>query len=74
MSIDTYSYIAEGIAHDGQTWTTKGTVVCEFHESWDQAMLQSFLQLTEGKAVFGQPGVGCRGPFKFKRMEIKVEE
>ena len=70
-----YFYKAEGEAADGQTWITSGNVFTEqegnFHEVPMMAMEDSFLQLTKGKAVFGFPGLGCRGPYKIMRLLLE---
>ena len=63
-------YIAEGIAASGQSWKTTGTVEVEWIDAFDAAMRDSFRQLTGGKAVFGKPGVGCRGPYEIRRFEL----
>jgi hypothetical protein len=34
-------------------------------------MSEIFQQLTEGKAVYGQPGVGCKGPYTIKKIVIE---
>lgn len=67
-------YTIEGTNAGGQTWTTKGRVEADYPECLQAAMRDSFRQLTRGKAVFGQPGVGCRGPFKIIRFELVTIE
>lgn len=71
----TYRYEITGAAADGQTWKTDGTLKTagpgEFTETQMMAMKDSFAQLTQGKAVFGKPGVGCRGPYRVTRMLIE---
>jgi hypothetical protein len=66
-----YSYTVEGTARDGQTWKTTGTVVAEFAAAFNDAMLDSFKQLTSGRAVFGKPGIGCNGPYDIHRFTIE---
>lgn len=68
-----YSYDIAGTAADGQTWETTGTVECEFVAAYDRAMRASFAQLTGGKAVYGEPGKGCNGPYKINRVEIREQ-
>lgn len=63
-------YTVEGTASDGQTWMTEGSVNGDFPDCLEDAMRAAFQQLTGGKAVFGQPGIGCRGPYKIKRFEL----
>jgi len=71
----TYTYIIDGTAADGQTWTTTGSVETasegQFPATVQLAMADSFQQLTQGKAVYGQPGVGCRGPYHIARLLIE---
>lgn len=66
-----YHFTFEGSGGDGQTWTTTGYIECEFHEVFDFAHKETFQQLTDGKAIYGEPGVGCRGPYDVKRVVIR---
>lgn len=63
----TYDFEVKGTAAGEQEWTTTGTVETqnagEFPQMLNLALMQSFQNLTQGKAVFGKPGVGCRGPY-----------
>jgi hypothetical protein len=65
-------YKVEGSAADGQTWTIEGNVSGELPDILTTAIHDSFGQLTGGKAVFGHPGLGCRGPYKVARFELVV--
>jgi hypothetical protein len=71
----TYTYEVSGVAAGGQTWTTTGTILSakagNFALVPDEVMRLSFEQLTNGKAVYGLPGVGCKGPYAFTRMLIE---
>lgn len=74
-----YQFMFEGTAADGQTWMTEGTVTVmnegQFGRALDEAQSQSFLQLTRGKAVYGKPGVGCKGPYRINKFVInRIEE
>lgn len=42
-----------------------------FRVALDDAMRASFDQLTNGEAVYGQPGLGCEGPYTVTRMLIE---
>jgi hypothetical protein len=61
-----FRYDVRGLAADGQTWDVRGE--CSDANGWpdclSEAMALAFHQLTNGKAVFGKPGVGCRGPYQ----------
>jgi len=70
----TYSYQMTGTAAAGQTWRTAGTIElsnAEFSNASAVALLDSFQQLTKGKAVYGKPGVGCEGPYSVTRLLIE---
>ncbi len=57
----------------GQTWECCGkieNVDWPDHDLLGKAMKESFMQLTGGKAIFGKPGVGCRGPYSIVRIEL----
>ena len=73
-SIVTYAYAIDGTARDGQTWKTRGEVrvigAGQFMEAVQKAMGNSFLQLTDGKATYGKPGVGCVGPYRVTNLTI----
>lgn len=70
-----YRYEVSGTAAGGQTWTTKGHVDTEQEGEFslvpDAVMRLSFAQLTKGLAVYGLPGVGCKGPYTFLRMLVE---
>lgn len=70
MSLKTYNYIVSGRAAEDQSWTTTGTVRCEFHTLFNNVMQSSFRQMTGGKAIYGKPGIGCRGPYDIRKVEI----
>ena len=69
-----YHYTAKGQAAGGQTWSVCGTVTTEqegdFPLAVDEAQRDAFMQLTNGKAVYGHPGVGCRGPYRITHFSI----
>jgi hypothetical protein len=66
-----YRFEVKGVSSNDQTWTTKGYVTCDFNNSFDQAMRASFEQLTNGKAVFGRPGIECQGPYDILSVAIE---
>jgi hypothetical protein len=68
--IRTYHYVIHGSAADGQTFTLDGVMSCEFEDAQYVAMQAGFEQLTQGKAVFGKPGVGCKGPYDIDSILI----
>jgi hypothetical protein len=72
-----YQYHLEGGAAGEQTWSASGIIQIEkagdFAEVPDRAIRETFLKLTTGKAVYGRPGVGCKGPYSIKRLVIEEE-
>ena len=69
-----FIYTISGSAADGQTWETKGDVEVpaeHFPEVANIALAETFATLTQGKAVYGKPGVGCNGPYRIRRMVIE---
>lgn len=73
----TYRYRMEGVASGEQTWKTEGEVsideLGDFPSVLQKAVVQSFNTLTRGRAVYGQPGVGCSGPYGITRCVIELK-
>lgn len=67
----TFSYEVKGTTAEGVAWQTAGTVVCELPEVWVAVINHTFLDLTRGKAVFGRPGLGCKGPYEVHEVTVK---
>lgn len=71
-----YTYEINGTGANEQTWKTTGTVevesLGEFPNVPTLALKDSFLKLTHGNAIFGHPGVGCKGPYTVTRFLIEV--
>lgn len=68
-----YRFTVDGHGAEGATFQTTGTTLCELAHAFDIAMEESFHQLTNGKAVYGSPGVGCRGPYSIRRVLIEEQ-
>jgi hypothetical protein len=65
-----YHYIIKGQDREGNAWVTSGTVSADDSaEALTAARRDSFLQLTKGKAVYGNPAT-CRGPYKITSVTI----
>jgi len=66
MSIRLYKWTVNGTGSDN-TWSVQGETKAspsEFPQLFDRIMREVFTRLTQGKAIYGQPGVGgCRGPY-----------
>jgi hypothetical protein len=71
-----YIFTVEGTAASGaQTFTCTGELEDlpgNFSKILDKAMNATFMQLTDGKAVFGTPGVGCHGPYGITRFQVAI--
>lgn len=67
-----YNWKISGVDGNGNSWTTKGSITSNesFLEVVDEAIRQSFTKLTKGLAVYGNPGVGCVGPYKILDFAI----
>jgi hypothetical protein len=67
-----YNYEIEGTDVNGRTWKAIGSIPpCDMMSIFDHAMQAAFAQLTQGKAVYGHPGVGCRGPYHITRVVLQ---
>lgn len=71
--IETYRYKYEGLTGSGNTWATEGTIEGDIAEVTihRETMRASFQQLVNGRAVFGVPGAGCRGPYTITRYTLE---
>jgi len=69
--IKSYSYTIESSGAGGHTWKTAGRIDCEFADCLIFAIRESFEQLTQGKAVYGRPGMGCAGPYDIHKVLIE---
>jgi hypothetical protein len=73
-----YRYEVKGSAAQDQTWETRGEV--ETYQAGDfpsvpgLALENSFMKLTAGEAIYGSPGIGCKGPYGITRMVIERVE
>jgi len=69
-----YKFEVAGSGADERTWTASGEITIDklgdFPDVPMQALRQAFMQVTSGKAVFGQPGKGCRGPYQIHRLVL----
>jgi hypothetical protein len=69
-----YNYILNGTGAGGHTWKAEGTVMAapgDFLKVPLAATRDAFVQLTQGKAIYGKPGVACLGPYQVKKMVIE---
>lgn len=69
-----YAYTLSGTAAEEQTWKTEGVVELEsapLSEAVTIATRETFQKLTQGKAVFGKPGIGCSGPYTIRKLLVE---
>ena len=38
---------------------------------WERVLIQSFNALTHGKAIYGKPGVACKGPYDIRSVRVE---
>jgi hypothetical protein len=67
-----YDFVLEGTGRDSTGWKCEGTVGCEsINVLMDTIMKETFMALTSGKSVYGDPGKGCKGPYNILRVVIE---
>jgi hypothetical protein len=72
-----YNYEIFGFGAGEQPWKTNGTIATmpgSLPDVFAQAMRETFQKLTQGKAEYGHPGVGCSGPYRITRLVIEDAE
>jgi hypothetical protein len=72
--MQSYRFEASGLAAEGQTWTVEGAFAhtsASISDVIPAARRLAFDKLTEGKAVFGQPGKACKGPYDITKIVIE---
>jgi hypothetical protein len=76
-----YRYRIDGRNREGKTWFTDGEVWTEregdFPAAVMEALRDSFMKVTAGKAVYGRPYDTCKGPYVITRAtveRVEVEE
>jgi len=66
-----YQYSIEGTDGNGQVFTLGGTVRCVWDDLLHAVTADAYNELTGGRAIFGKPGVRCRGPYDFHTILIE---
>jgi hypothetical protein len=76
VALPKYSYTVAGTAVENQTWTVTGEIVTRpltsFQRAPEKALRDALWKLTRGNAVFGLPGVACKGPYRITKLVIEV--
>ena len=67
----TFQFNVSGTTAEGVSWACSGQVTCETVDVWTRVLELSFRDLTRGRAVFGRPGVGCKGPYEVQEVSVK---
>jgi hypothetical protein len=67
-----WNYEVKGTMADGVSWHTSGSLEAKQVEIYERVMVASFHALTTGKAVFGRPGIGCKGPYEITSVKMEV--
>lgn len=67
MASKLWRFTLDGTGKEGNHWHTSGAIECEFADVALTALKQSFELLTEGKAIYGNPGP-CGGPYQVHRF------
>ena len=70
-----YTYYVEGRDASGETWSASGRIATTentgaFDAAVMEALRESFLKVTQGKAVYGHPGTTCRGPYQIVTLTV----
>jgi hypothetical protein len=66
-----WKFEVSGTAAGGVAWHTSGTCEATVSEVWDSMMVHSFHALERGKAIYGKPGVACKGPYDIKKVVVE---
>ena len=73
--MDKYIYLITGSAAFSQTWATHGKISADnFGDAIKNARLASFEQLTHGTPIYGNPDIGCVGPYKITSFYLELEK
>lgn len=71
-----WKFVFEGTDAAGNEWRTECDVTAErgdLEGAFINARHRSFRDLTGGNAIFGKPGVGCRGPYRISRVTMEQQ-
>lgn len=74
----TYRYFVDGSDVNGEAFQITGYVDAVAGDVWTKVPevigSEVFIQLTNGKAVFGKPGLTCKGPYTIDTITIKLRK
>jgi hypothetical protein len=69
-----YRYQVQGRGAKDEAWFTSGKVTANgggaFMPAIQETMRRSFVDLTQGKATYGSPGLGCAGPYRITSLTV----
>jgi hypothetical protein len=70
-----FTFHVTGIDGNRQKWSFEGRTsdsgIGGFVAMTDVVMEKVFLALTEGRALYGKPGVACSGPYQIRTLRIE---
>jgi hypothetical protein len=73
-----FRYTVSGTARHDQTWTVNGTSLMPssgvISDMVDDIMHAVFTARTQGKAIYGKPGVGCEGPYRITKLVLEEDQ
>jgi hypothetical protein len=67
-----WTYEVKGTTGDGVSWQHSGSLEAKQQEIYERVMVASFHALTTGKAVYGRPGLGCKGPYDITFLKLEA--
>jgi hypothetical protein len=70
-----YKFEVRGFDGNDNEWIVTGSeyaAIGDFMSIPPIAMQKAFLDLTDGKATYMQPGLTCKGPFHVTKMLIEL--
>lgn len=71
-----WKFTFEGTDSVGESWRTECEVAAErgdLEGAFINARHKSFRELTQGAAVYGKPGVGCKGPYRIQKVTMEAQ-
>lgn len=66
-----WSFHVKGTAAGGHPWECRGEIEADPTDLMHRILSHSFHALTNGKAIYGHPGVGCKGPYEIVTLHVE---
>ena len=74
MAEQRFHFACRGLDANQEIWGITGTVESEWADSFIKINKKIFQELTQGKAIYEQPGKGCKGPYSIITLMITREK